>query len=82
MVLKATVQKQSFKQSLPKVSSKAFFKIDSLKNLNTVKNRKTSVLESLSNKIADLKAQNLLKKRLRHRCFPVYVAKVLRAALF
>ena len=52
----------SFKQSLPKVSSEAFFKIDSVKNLNTVENRKTPVLESLSNKIANLKAENLLKR--------------------
>ena len=37
MVLKATVQKQSSKQSPPKVSSKAFLKTDFLKNFPTEK---------------------------------------------
>ena len=32
MALKATVQKEGSKQSLPEVSSEAFFKIDFLKN--------------------------------------------------
>ena len=31
----------------------------------------TSLLESLFNNVADLKAWNFIKKRLRHRCFPV-----------
>ena len=43
---------------------------------------KTPVLESLFNKVAGLKAYNLIKKRLRHRCFPVNIAKLLRTAFF
>ena len=37
---------------------------------------KKPVLESLFNKVADLKA-SIIKKRLEHRCFPVNVAKFL-----
>ena len=43
--------------------------------------RKTPVLESLNN-VADLQANNFIKKRLQHRCFPVNVAKFLRTAFF
>ena len=32
---------------------------------------KIPVLESLRNKVAGLPACNLIKKRLKHRCFPV-----------
>ena len=59
MVLKATVQKQSSKQSFPKVSSERFFKLNLLKKFP---NRKTPVLESISNKAACLKAGNFIKK--------------------
>ena len=38
------------------------------------------MLESLSNKVAGLKAGNFNKKRLQHRCFPVKIAKFLRTA--
>ena len=38
------------------------------------------MLESLFNKFADLKAYNFIKKRLRHRFFPVNIAKLLRTA--
>ena len=37
MVLKVTVQKESLKESLLKVNSEAFFKIDFLKNFATGK---------------------------------------------
>ena len=33
------------------------------------------ILESLFNKVADLKAGNLIPKRLQHRCFLVNVVK-------
>ena len=39
-------------------------------------------LESLFNRAADLQACNLIKKRLKHRCFPVNTAKFLRTAFF
>ena len=35
------------------------------------------MLESLINKVAGLKAWNVIIKRLQHRCFPVNIAKVL-----
>ena len=40
------------------------------------------VLESLFNKVAYLKACNLIKKRLQHGCFPVNIAKFLRNTYF
>ena len=43
--------------------------------------RKTPVLESLFNKLAELKACNFIKKRLQHRCFPVKFAKFLRTPI-
>ena len=44
----------------------------------TVKTR--PVLESLFNKV--LQVCNFIKKRLQHRCFPMNIAKVLRATIF
>ena len=44
--------------------------------------RKTPVLESFVNKIADLTDSNFIKKRLQHRYFPVNIAKFLRTAFF
>ena len=44
--------------------------------------RKASVLVSLFNKIAGLKASSFFKKRLQHSCFSVNIAKLLRIALF
>ena len=38
-------------------------------------------MESLSDKVADLKACNIIKKRLQHRCFPVNIAKSLRTSI-
>ena len=40
--------------------------------------RKATVLESLFNKVADLKAHNLIKKRIQHMCFPVNIEKFSR----
>ena len=39
--------------------------------------KKTPVLESIFNKIADFQACNFIKKWLQHRCFPVNIAKFL-----
>ena len=43
--------------------------------------RRTSVLESLFNKIAGLRTCNFIKKRLQHRCFLENIAKFLRTAI-
>ena len=43
--------------------------------------RKTPVLESLFNKVAELKACKFIKKKLQRRCFPVNIAKFLRAPI-
>ena len=43
--------------------------------------RKTTVLGSLFNKVVDLQAYNLLKKRLQHSCFSVHIAKTLRTPI-
>ena len=40
------------------------------------------MLESLSNKVLDLKASNVIKTRLQHRSFPVKFAKFLRVPFF
>ena len=40
------------------------------------------MLESLLNKVADLKARNFIKKKLEHRCFPVKYAKFFRTPSF
>ena len=63
MVLKATVQKHCPKQSLLKVSSEAFFKINFLKKKFSRQQEKTCV-EYLSNEVVGFKAGNLIKKRL------------------
>ena len=42
--------------------------------------RKTPVMETLLNKVADLKACKFIKKWLQHRCFPKNTAKFLRTA--
>ena len=39
---------------------------------------KTSVLESLFNKVVGLTVCNFIKKKLQHRCFPVNIAKFFR----
>ena len=53
-------------------SSQKFFKF----------HRKSSVLESLFNKAAGLRACNSIKKRLQHRLFPEKFAKFLRTRFF
>ena len=40
--------------------------------------QETPVLESLANKVADLKACNFIKKILQHRCFHANIGKFLR----
>ena len=44
-------------------------------------NRKTPLLETLFNKVADLQAPNFIKKRPQHRCFPANIAKFLRTVI-
>ena len=44
--------------------------------------RKKPVLESLFNKVAGIQVCNFIKKRLRHRCFPVKLAKFLKKHFF
>ena len=53
-----------------------FFKSCSEK-FGNILHKKTDLMESLSNKVVDLKARNVIKKRLQHRCFPVNIAKSL-----
>ena len=57
-----------------------FYKKAALKNF-AISHRKTPVLASLFNKVADLQACNFIKKRLQYGCFPVNVAKSLREAV-
>ena len=61
--------------------SQKFWKTAGLKEFRNI-NRKTTVLKSLFNKAAGLQVFNCIKKRLRHNCFPVNIAKFFRAALF
>ena len=44
--------------------------------------RKISVLESLFNKVLDLKVCNFIEKILQHRCFPVKITKFLTTAFY
>ena len=44
--------------------------------------KKTPVLESLSHKVAGLKACNFIQQRLQHKCFTVNTAKYLRKVFF
>ena len=44
--------------------------------------RKTPVLESLYNKVADLQVCNFFKKRLQHRSFPVQICKTFKNTYF
>ena len=44
--------------------------------------RKTPVPESFFNKVAGLRPTTLLKKRPRHKCFPLTFAKLLRRTFF
>ena len=58
-----------------------FFKISILKKFLKLYS-KTSVVEFLFNKVATLKGCNFVKKKLRHTCFPVNIAKFLRTSFF
>ena len=42
---------------------------------------KTTELESLFNKFEGFQAGNFITKRLQHRCFPVNIAKFLKASV-
>ena len=44
--------------------------------------RKTPVLESVFNKVADIKAYKFIEKKLQHRCFPLIFAKFLGIPIF
>ena len=59
---------------------------DVLQNRHSLKFRnnhtKTFVLESLFNKVAELKGCSFIKQRLQHRYFHVNIAKILRTAFF
>ena len=60
--------------------SQMFFKIGVLKKFCNI-HRKTSVLQSLFNKVSGfIKNVNFIEKRLQHRCFSVNIAKFLRTA--
>ena len=52
-------------------------KISVFKNLGKF-TKNTNILEPLFNKVTELQPGYLLKKRPRHRCFPVSFAKLLR----
>ena len=61
-----------------KLSSRgALWKTCSLKFCNI--HRKIPTLVTLFNKVAGAKACDFIEKRLQHRCFPVNIAKFLRA---
>ena len=59
--------------------SQIFFKLGVLKNLEIFTGKYLCWNLSLFNEIAGLKAYNFIKKRLQHRCFPVNIAKFVRA---
>ena len=58
--------------------SQKFFKVEALGCSRNI-HRKVPVLESLFNKVGGLKTWNFIIKRLQRRCFPVNIAKFLRA---
>ena len=66
--------------SLQKQPPEVFYKKPDLKNF-AISHRKTPVLESLFNKVADLQACDFIKKRLQYGCFPVNITKSFRAAI-
>ena len=65
------LEKQSLEVFYKKICSQKFPNI----------HRKTSVLESLFNKVAGLQACNFIKKRYQHRCFPVNISKFSRTSI-
>ena len=56
-----------------------FFNIGVLKNFAKFI-AKTPMLDSLFNKVSGLQAYNFIKKRPRHKCFPVIIANFLGTA--
>ena len=58
-----------------------FFQIDVLKNFANF-TRKQLCWSLLFNKVAGLRLATSLKKRLKHRCFPVKFAKFLKTTFF
>ena len=70
--LQVLKQKQPFANVLQNRCSEEFHNI----------HRKTPMLESLFNNVADLKACGFIKKRLQHRCFLVNIPRFLRTAFF
>ena len=67
-----SIQKQPFADVL----QNSYFK--NFRNIH----RKTPVLESLSNKVAALKAYNFIKNWLQHKCFLVNIAIFLKLAFY
>ena len=65
---------------LQKQLPKVFYKKADLKNV-AISHRKTTALESPFNKFADLQACSVIKKRLQYGCFPVNIAKSLKAGI-
>ena len=65
---------------LQKQPAVVFYKKAALENL-AINYKKRPVLESLFSKVADLQVCNVIKKRPQYRCFPVNIAKSLRAAI-
>ena len=57
-----------------------FFKIGVFKNVTIFTEK--HLCWSLFNKVAGVKAYNFIKKRLRHRCFPVNTAKIFKNSFF
>ena len=78
MVLKATVQKQSSKQSLPKVSSEAFFKLNFIYNFAAGKHLCYSLILI---KLQVFRPATLLKRDSNRGVFPVKFAKFLRTPI-
>ena len=78
MVLKATVQKQSSKQSLPKVSSEAFFKLNFINNFAAGKHLCYSLILI---KLQVFRPATLLKRDSNRGVFPVKFAKFLRTPI-
>ena len=80
MVVKGTVQKQSSKQSLRKVSFKAaVFRCFSKQSLTKISQQKSTCAGASFLTLQPWKSETLWKKKLQHRCFSVNIAKFSRA---
>ena len=84
VIMMQCVRKSICDSSLSKVGSWKSQENRLLKIRNNSENVETvvlrPVLESLFYKVAGLIARNFIKGRLQHRCFPLNIAKFLRAA--